>query len=510
VLDPDALGKLGENYFGALCAGANLTYNSSLNWDRAGWDFIIDFQLDESGVVPLDRRKSPISCRVQQKTIYASSKSVTLALKMAERLAKDPMPTFISIFKVDEANKVTESYLVHMSGGRLASILKRLREENDVRSSEDLKDKTISFTPTDDEKIEFSSAALLAELSKHIGNDIHAYEEQKKKELATIGFEDMPYSGKFLVNAVDQAAFNDMFLGLATEVEVQNMEITETRFGITLPESVSKKAKISINPIPFDDFTAKFEDDLTEEPAVFEGKAFRTPSGPDRRMLFECHFIKIMIELSEDGSRISFDSDLGKVGSAFEWSNYWKAVSVCARKTGQVELRLKSQEMAVTLDLKKAMVEVPDNKAEAFLLLFETLEKIQRRVGISSGKKLSFDDVLNANREIEFVRRIMDGDDLGLKMQVEGAPEQILLIAKEIIFAFTLKVGNEVTACYAIANADVTPIEGGALLQVRDMVLKKFGVVASKEQFKSFIDSAKQRESIETVLTGGHFGMSDG
>lgn len=98
MLDSYALGRLGESSFRVLCSTASLIFNALLDWDKAGWVFLIDFELDESGAVSLDHCKSPISCRVQQKTIYASTGSVKLSLKMAEQLAKDPLPTFISVF----------------------------------------------------------------------------------------------------------------------------------------------------------------------------------------------------------------------------------------------------------------------------------------------------------------------------------------------------------------------------------------------------------------------------
>lgn len=177
MLDSDALGQLGESKFTGLCASANLTCNDSKKWDRAGWDFILDFELDESGRTSLDHRKSPLSCRVQQKTVWHTSRSVQLSLKMAERLAKDPGPTFICVFKVGEDHEVSEAYLIPMMGGRLATVLKRLRKEGPKASSDSLKDKTISFTPLFKEKMVCSGVSLLSKLKEHVGEDIHAYVE---------------------------------------------------------------------------------------------------------------------------------------------------------------------------------------------------------------------------------------------------------------------------------------------------------------------------------------------
>jgi hypothetical protein len=67
---------------------------------------------------------------------------------MAERLAKEPKPSFIVVLEVDREKQFTDAYLVHVAGNRLEAILKRLRAEQKEDPDGALHKKHISFTPS--------------------------------------------------------------------------------------------------------------------------------------------------------------------------------------------------------------------------------------------------------------------------------------------------------------------------------------------------------------------------
>jgi hypothetical protein len=127
TIGSDPQGAKGENRFQEICEDAGLICNKATR-DRAGWDFIVEFQFGNAGEDrSLDSRIVPLSCHVQAKTLLARIDRVQVRLSSAERLAKEIKPAFIYVFKV-VGTEITGAYLIHIIGNPLERILKRLRE----------------------------------------------------------------------------------------------------------------------------------------------------------------------------------------------------------------------------------------------------------------------------------------------------------------------------------------------------------------------------------------------
>lgn len=125
-LDSDTLGELGEKEFGALCARADLIANV-VSRDRAGWDYTIDFRLDNERR-GLDSRPAPISARVQVKTQWDDRDAIKLRLSSAEHLVKHHGPSFICVLSVDGELHLTRMRVILCRGEIVSRVLKRLRE----------------------------------------------------------------------------------------------------------------------------------------------------------------------------------------------------------------------------------------------------------------------------------------------------------------------------------------------------------------------------------------------
>lgn len=125
-LNSDQLGKKGESRFPELCVDAGLVPNGS-TWDRRGWDFIVDWpHADDHSAY--DSRPAPLSCLIQLKTIWTSSKSIKLRLSSVEYLAKDARPAFIYVLRVADDLSIVDAAIVHLDGEFLALVLKELRK----------------------------------------------------------------------------------------------------------------------------------------------------------------------------------------------------------------------------------------------------------------------------------------------------------------------------------------------------------------------------------------------
>jgi hypothetical protein len=73
TIGSDPLGAKGENRFQEICEDAGLICNKATR-DRAGWDFIVEFQFDNGDKgSSLDSRTVPLSCHVQGKTLLAQN-----------------------------------------------------------------------------------------------------------------------------------------------------------------------------------------------------------------------------------------------------------------------------------------------------------------------------------------------------------------------------------------------------------------------------------------------------
>lgn len=228
------IGRIGEQQFELLCAQAKLYCNKS-SVDMMGWDFIVEFPMQAVGNrLTLDQRPMR-SVRVQLKsTVGRSGSRVKLSLSAIDRLAKDPHPTVLVVFRISSEGKLQSGYLVHLIGENLGRILRRLRAA-EARGVHDINHENISF---DYEKVgtRFSpdSAGLLDALDFMHRQDPAEYTIEKQRQLVELGYE----QGRFVAEAVvwleGPEHLNDLLLGIAP-LRPQSLKLYDNRFGIRLP-----------------------------------------------------------------------------------------------------------------------------------------------------------------------------------------------------------------------------------------------------------------------------------
>jgi hypothetical protein len=192
-LESDRIGRIGERQFELLCERAGLFCNKS-TVDIMGWDFIVEFPMGSGGQssLPLDRRQTN-AARVQLKsTLGRTGNRIRLSLSAIDRLAKDPQPALIIVFRMRADGEIQSAYLVHLIGNELARVLKRLRLA-EARKARDINHVDISY---DYEKVgqrfEPTAADLSAALSAACGQDPGAYTAEKQRQLDELGYENGP------------------------------------------------------------------------------------------------------------------------------------------------------------------------------------------------------------------------------------------------------------------------------------------------------------------------------
>lgn len=198
-----------------------------------GWDFVVEFPMPQPVVgIPLDGR-SPTACAVQLKST-ATAGPIKVRLSAAERLAKDPRPAFIVVFRLTPAGESITGFLVHLVDRALAKVLHRLRIAH-ANKSFDVNRATISF---DHRKLGTQFAltphGLRQALLDAIGDDPATYVAEKQRQLNELGYRGMGLEAEVLVRLENIEHLSDIALGLVP-VKPERLRAYDTRFGIRLP-----------------------------------------------------------------------------------------------------------------------------------------------------------------------------------------------------------------------------------------------------------------------------------
>ena len=501
----DSLGEKGEQRFGELCADAGL-FCSKTTRDRVGWDFFVDFPHGVGQTGPLDQRIAPMSCYVQVKTVKDTSQRASLKLNMAGRLAAEPKPSFICLFKVNESLQFTDVYLIHVSDDRLGQILKRLRSETAKGNETALNKNQITFIPNEGERIELSGTALRAAFQRHCGDDIAAYVKCKAMQHEKLGFDDKRYAISVDFAGIDVRALRDAFFGLTSKIEVEHLEVSQTRFGISLPESTAGPAAITIQPHPSDTCLVSYSSAELEAPAVFAADVYRAPKmGGGTPVLFKAELFSIIVTQQEDRQFVEFKSfPQGKHCEPSMWADFWRLQAGFYSETGTVEILTKSRVVATTFPAFAADVENRQERlAEALQLvhLFDSLSRLLKRAGVLPMPKVDGDTVLRVWDAIVALTAMTDGKQSELTLSDEAVADITERGIARGIVAGRMDIDTITLAFYGVFRVALTPSGEGGIVKAVDFKVKRLRAVDQSETgFDSFVELARQTEEISDVL----------
>lgn len=181
-LNNDELGNLGEREFAHICASTSLIVNE-ISKDRTGWDFYVEFPYDHASGASLDTRRNPITCKVQVKAQWQDNDRIVFRLSSLERLAKDPNPAFICVFKYDHSRKCVGGYLIHLADDVLARILKRLRAERKRGRTKVNDSEMVLYASRSGVPFEPNGDALVQAILNVTGQNAAAYAAKKASQL---------------------------------------------------------------------------------------------------------------------------------------------------------------------------------------------------------------------------------------------------------------------------------------------------------------------------------------
>ncbi len=511
MVDNDALGEKGEQRFGEMCAEAGLICNKAVR-DRAGWDFVVNF--GAPGVGKLDQRTGALSCYVQVKTILDESRSAKLKLNMAERLAKEPKPSFIMVFKVDANKNYTGVFLIHIADNRLGAILRRLREEEkkDPECSS-LHKKSISFVPVVSERIDLNGDSLRVALLRCIGDSLPDYIERKQASLKKLGFGEQPYSVTTTFQGLTESDMADVFLGLKGEIQNTILQVSETRFDITITEPESIGAVV-FEPAPTDSCRVTYRASPADIPITFRGDVMVAP--PMIGVLkarIRCALIDFVIEKIGGDTAVHYMfSPSEKRCTPAEWVNHWKFAIGLLSGVGILELQFDNFSHLIKIEVAPRPIpnhEIILRDAVNCLHVFDSLLNLCRQAGVESDVMFSYDDVFEKSRSIRIFDALVAGRQPP-KIKVDAGTESILLDEKPMstIAIGCFAIGARGFAIYGVSDVNIddresqVSLNGFKFKQIRAIPMT--GVA-----LKSFVEDAVKVEKIKSYLYFSRFSFGE-
>lgn len=500
MIAPDALGKLGEQKFGGWCAEEGLTFNKA-EWDRAGWDFILDFEMPHPQGMTLDHRPGAHTCRIQVKTIGHTKKAVRLRLDMAERLAKDPGPSFVVGLRMNDAFQVVALHVLPMLDDRLAAVLKRLRKES-LKGQGPLSKKAITFPLMPLTQIELSGRAMKSAILDHVGSDLHAYIHRKQEQLKTLGYEERPIGSTFTLAPELRDDFEKMFLGHEGRVAVNAMEITQTRFGLSEVTSAAQPAVISLKAPPFDACTITVRPQIGL-PLVFDGDLYLMPPIFEQKMRVQLKlFDFVMTAASPHQLILCFDLS-NKKASPIEWLKFWSAIKTFSQTGTLIEMACKTKPICHEMRPDGLAEGINFAAVERACKVCTVLDRIAQHAAWPSTTDLSWRNIEQHKEWFDFIDEIVSGNltswIYSAKSDMKPASPDTFAAA----FVCHVPVGDHVLACGSVAEMSCMSSDGRLDISLVRIQVKNLAVVTSEVALDAFVERFKQREGLTNQFVIG-------
>lgn len=460
-MNSDELGEKGESRFRELCADAGLICNKA-DRDRAGWDFIVEFPFTVPSGQTLDSRVAPVSCHLQVKTLLARNSRVKMRLSSAERLAKEPKPSFVYVLKVDKTSlQVTDAYLIHLFDNRLGAILKRLRSEQaQGTDASQLNKKTLSLTPSDSERIEPTGAVFRKALSSACGDSMSSYCQAKNDQLRKLGFDSPPIRARMQLKLAPNDDISDVFLGIKKEIPVTQFKTVTSRFGIELPGIDCCDGKITIQPNAVDQCSITIRDDTSICPAVFGAQIFLVPIGLQLAAGKYARIASNLLSLvfGSGSCEVNYDINAPKRETPDGWRQFWRAILAFSSGHGSIKIVAQNSplNLSVNVPAVKEFSEAGDSKY--WMRVCDELSYLLAESGVFPEPQFEFRDIELGAKDIICAAMFLREDSMVLSASCTAHPGFSMPETERCIVANILELGMVSVGYYRVADMVSTPL----------------------------------------------------
>jgi len=240
------LGELGENTLRVWASQEGATLNKA-NVDRSGWDFILEFPLDDMGArSEPDKRDEAYQCLIQVKSTDSLDRSPSVKLSNWKRLVETPLPAFFLILHFNGGDTCQSAFLVHVWESDIARVLKKARILGVKGQGGELHKHSLSLKwKSADQLPELTGRSLLTRIRKIVGPRPSEYYEKKLTLRKSVGYRSINAQVKARIiippeyrKRVPDELLVDLILGLVPEVKLAGGEIQDVRFGIAGKSSI--------------------------------------------------------------------------------------------------------------------------------------------------------------------------------------------------------------------------------------------------------------------------------
>ncbi len=274
------LGNMGERFFNYLCATEDINCNAS-DEDMVGWDYILDFPFESNGKGS-DDAMPPIECKIQVKATTKKRKYWDIKLSNLLRFCKSPLPSFILFMEFDGSKSPQRLYLVHFGKDLIKESLIAIRKAEQSNGKHKLNSSSKRVTYNESHKLEaIDGATLKRAIESYIPSGLGEYSIEKINYASEVGYETGVGFVKFRTENDDSLLkMIEASIGLEREIEVKDIIISESRFGIDLasPLHEAQIGTLKIMPVANSfDIIVRFKEDRFSSPIEFNAKAFYPP-----------------------------------------------------------------------------------------------------------------------------------------------------------------------------------------------------------------------------------------
>ncbi|AXF18779.1 hypothetical protein CUJ87_30880 (plasmid) [Paraburkholderia caledonica] len=405
--------------------------------------------------------------------------------------------------KVDREKQFTDAYLVHVAGNRLEAILKRLRAEQKEDPDGALHKKHISFTPSVQERIELTGRSLKGALERHIGKELPIYIERKQTALRRLGFGPAPFQVVTTFDGVSESDLLDAFLGFRNDIPETRVQVSETRFDITIsePETV---ATVRFEPHSSDSCLITYRATPLAVPVSVRGDVIRAPRiGKLFKMRIRSKLVDVVLEAAGRKIDVHFtfhphDSRC----SPSEWRDYWRLLAGVFGDSGEIEFRFESARHPLTIQVKER--EIPNraqilDEAERMERVFAALSDLCTRAGVVPEPQFSGDAVIASWRAIMAFRALATG--VQPELTCIGESESMLLETRPeaVIVASSFDVDAVRFAMYGVSS--VSYDEAFQKPSMQEFSFRRLRVIDNDVAvFHEYVATVRELENVGCVL----------
>jgi hypothetical protein len=316
------VGKSGEKTLSKWCVNVDIIATRP-DEDERGWDFLLEFPLDNEQTYLKDQLATPIECKVQVKSSNQDKNSDGITISNLHTLVRNPLPVFFLFMEFDGQTDPERTYLVHLDQELASKILKRVRELTLEGKGDHLNKHEMNIQYPESTRLDCNDGRTLKLcIEQHLSMGMGAYQQDKAQWIESVGYEEGNYQVCIKHRSVSDLV--DLSIGVRDELVIDHCAIHPRRFDMVSKEAESKGAgallKIKPRARPVE---LIFRQDNHFSPGInFQGELYAPPmfftleeysanlDSFKARLVFD-DFVMIFVP-QESGTTISFSLDLCK------------------------------------------------------------------------------------------------------------------------------------------------------------------------------------------------------